>query len=35
MLLITGGGNTSDASTGVDKELSAVKWVNFDTLELV
>ena len=34
MLLITGGGNTSDDVTDVDKELSAVKWVNFDTLEV-
>ena len=34
MLLIAGGGNTSDDVTDVDKELSAVKWVNFNTLEV-
>ena len=34
MLLITGGGDTSDDVTDVDKELSAVKWVNFNTLEV-
>ena len=34
MLLITGGGDTSDDVTDVDKELSAVKWVNCDTLEV-
>ena len=34
MLLIAGGGNTSDDATDVDKELSAVKWVNCDTLEV-
>ena len=28
MLLIAGGGDTSDDVTDVDKELSAVKWVN-------
>ena len=34
MLLIAGGGDSSDDVTDLDKELSAVKWVNFDTLEV-
>ena len=34
MLLIAVGGDTSDDATDVDKELSAVKWVNCDTLEV-
>ena len=34
MLLIAGGGDSSNDVTDVDKELSAVKWVNFNTLEV-
>ena len=34
LLLIAGGGDSSDDVTDLDKELSAVKWVNCDTLEV-